>query len=196
MTARAQLNHLFDRWGIWAFMLIAAAHTITIATLPELEGPLQWVMWPLIILYPVGIFKLGLKHEPITCATCWDLFPVNPGERAARRSRPWFAAVHTVIWLSDRLRRLPFLDGPSASIIAAITILVAVVGLARIVIDPPWISLVGFLYVVLIVHSGRRHAQLQPWCPWCRRGGEGEDETEAPDPQPSTGRDLKPAGVH
>jgi hypothetical protein len=195
VTARAQLNHLFDRWAVWIFLLLASANTITGGINPNLEGPLQWVMWPLLTLYLVGIFKLGLKHEPITCGTCWDLFPVNPGEHAARRSRPWFAAVHTVIWLADRLRRLPFLDGVSASIIATMTMLVTVVGVARIVIDPPWISLVALLYVALIVHSARRHAQLQPWCPWCRRRGKGDEEPKTPDPQPSTGRDLALEGA-
>lgn len=196
MTARAQLNHLFDRWAVWAFLLLASANTLIGGLNPDLQGLLQWFMWPLLALYVLGLFMLSSNHEPITCGTCWDLFPVNPGEHAARRSRPWFAVVHVVIWLAERLRRLlPFLDGASASIIASLTLLVSAVGVARIVVQPPWINLVGLLFVGLVVHSARRHAQLQPWCPWCHRRGKGKDQPEAPEPQPSTGRDLALEGA-
>lgn len=32
-------------------------------------------------------------------------------------------------------------------------------------------------------HATRIHAALQPWCPWCRRGGGGDDD-HAPQPDP------------
>lgn len=195
MTARAQLNHLFDRWGVWVFMLMAAAYTITIAILPELEGPLQWVIWPILVLYPVAIIALGRRHEPIMCGTCWKLFPLNPAEHAAGRARPFLASLHVVIWLSDRLRRLPFVDALNASLIVMLTLMVAVHTVTQILLDPPWVFLVTLLFVAFIVHSGRRHAQLQPWCPWCRRGGPPKEQPEAPDPQPSTGRDLALEGA-
>lgn len=196
MTARMQINHLFDRWSLWAFVLVGTAHTITIGITPELEGPLNWVMWPFVIAYGFGLFFLGRQHEPVTCASCWDRFPINPEEQAARRARPWLAVTHLTMWLADRLRRLPFLDAFNAALLASMLLLMTVVSVARIVVQPPWISMVSLFYVVFFVHSLRRHAQLQPWCPWCRRGDDGDEETEEPEPEPSTGIDLKPAGVH
>jgi hypothetical protein len=196
MTIRMQINHLFDRWSVWAMVVLCTAHTITIAITPELEGPLNWALWPIVIAHVLGLWFLGRQHEPVACGACWKRFPINPEEQAVRRARPSLAYVHVLLWVSDRLRRIPFLDGLTAGLLATLLLMVAVTGVARIFIGPPWISMVTLFYVLFFVHSARRHAQLQPWCPWCRRGDDGDEEPEEPDPQPSTGIDLKPAGVH
>lgn len=195
MTARMQINHLFDRWAVWFIVLVGTAHTITIAITPELKGPLNWVMWPLVIAHGFGLWFLGRQHEPVTCAACWDRFPINPEEQAARRARPSLAFIHVLLWVGDRINRLRFMDGFTSQFLASMLMLMAVVSTARIFIGPPWISMVTLFYILFFVHSARRHAQLQPWCPWCRRGKGRDKEPEAPTPEPSTGIDPKPVGV-
>lgn len=195
MTARMQINHLFDRWSVWALVLLGTAHTFAIAITPELKGPLNWVMWPLVIAHGFGLFFLGRQHEPVTCAACWDRFPINPEEQAARRARPSLAFVHVVMWVGGWINRIPFMDVLTSAFLASMLMMMALVSAARIFIGPPWISMVLLFYILFLVHSAQRHAQLQPWCPWCRRGGDDDKEPEEPEPQPSTGIDLKPVGV-
>jgi len=195
VTRRLRLNHLFDLWAVWVIALFVIANAVTTAIWPDLDTLLTWtVMWPVVILHAVGLLTLARKHESIACDICRDRFLVVPGDDTARRARPYLILTHVVMWLSDRLRKLGF-DALGAGIIAAMALVVAVTSIARLIVPAHWTGVVAILFVIFFVHSVRRHSQLQPWCPWCRRGGTPEDEPEVPDPQPSTGRDLALEGA-
>ena len=44
--------------------------------------------------------------------------------------------------------------------------------------------------MIFLILAYSTHRRLQPWCPWCREGGGGDDEPATPDPAPDGRRQL------
>jgi hypothetical protein len=113
-----------------------------------------------------------LAHSRMLCPACAARLPLDP--QAAAERRRW--QLHLTHLLPNRTK--------------LIWILLVLLGLP-LLIPTGWP--LNAWYVVqdtaaaVLLWSLLTHSALQPWCPWCRRGDDGEP---APAPVPESGRGL------
>jgi hypothetical protein len=114
-----------------------------------------------------------MQHGMSLCAQCVTEFRTDAAEHAARHT--WrFTAIHRVT---------PFLSGTG----------LVVMLFSETAGDSAWRGVFYLpLYASIIsgMLLGRFHGSYQPWCPYCRRGGGGEDSEMVPDPTGDHGRPL------
>lgn len=162
---RGGLVHRAD----WAFALLALS-TGACGFFP----PTVWSTALHVLLSGLTIFMLvaALVHGARLCERCVTEFVIDAPERAARHERRfWF--FHQSAW--------------------GLALMMIPLGVSSF-LDAPWRG-VGFTFVagaqVASALLSRFHGSYQPWCPFCRRGRGGDDETEAvPDPTGGHGRPL------
>lgn len=113
----------------------------------------------------VGIVFAGMKHDRELCERCMARMPLD-SDAAVRRNRPILKARHHSWWILGTVIGLLVIQDlfPAHSWKSG-----AVATLGNVVIAL-------FFFVV------DRHNRLQPWCPWCRGGG--DDEALVPDTPP------------
>jgi hypothetical protein len=143
---------------------------------------LQLVPLPMVTAMAVSItlfafvllcWLLMREHDRRLCEHCVLAMPLNPSERAKRyHRRLWMA--HT--GLEPRFV-VPYLVVLISSNFATSTI--GRIGWALIQLS--------MAYLIL---SQSTHRKLQPWCPWCRDGGGGEEVDETPPVVPHDDRQL------
>jgi hypothetical protein len=157
-------NRAVDRLGHYATdLLIAAIIGVVAVGLYPLPGPFTYTV-PLALFAVVLLSWLLLRqHDRRLCERCVLSMPLNPAEQAHKlRRRFWMA--HTG---SEPRFLIPYIAVLVMSNFATSTI-------GRI----GW-ALIQLSMIYLILSQGT-HRRLQPWCPWCRDGGGGEEVDETP----------------
>jgi hypothetical protein len=113
------------------------------------------------------------EHDRRLCEQCVHEIPLNPAEHAKRYQRRF--------WMAHTGSEPRFL-GPYLIVLVSSNF--ATSGIGRV----GW-ALVQLSMVYLIL-SQATHRKLQPWCPWCRDGGGGEEVDETPPVLPNDDRQL------
>ncbi|RJL21123.1 hypothetical protein [Bailinhaonella thermotolerans] len=168
-------GHLYGRCGLAVYGVVAC---LALAGVPVHAV----VAWPMLVSMVAG---LGAEqvHARRYCDWCTRALPLDTQAQIARNRyalRTW--------------HRLP----RSGRLLAGLTALwaasLAVAFGGRAAGVPVEVSgrialgmLVGPIAVLGLV--SQIHQRLRPWCPWCRRGGGGEEPGE-PEPGPSHGKPL------
>jgi hypothetical protein len=112
-------------------------------------------------------------HDRTLCEHCVASMPLNPSEQAVRYKRRF--------WMSHTGAERRFIV-PYLVVLLGSNFFPGTIGrIAWAVIQA------SMIYLIL---SYSTHRRLQPWCPWCREGGGGDEIVESPDPVPSRGRQL------
>lgn len=144
---------------------ILAAIALRVDPLPS--GTLLSVMVPVMVMAVVLISWLMMRqHDRRLCEHCMASMPLDATAQAARyRSR--FDVAHLGSSRSVVIGYLALLIGSAF-----------VPGLAGEIF---WT--VMQLSMVYLVLSYSTHRRLQPWCPYCRGGGE-DDKVDTPEPLP------------
>lgn len=115
---------------------------------------------------------LSLRRGRTLCLWCAADFPLDPGELAQRRRRS-LRLHHQTAGLGWTV---VLVLGP----LLGLVVLQAAVDLPR-----PAVELgiaAALMPLAVVAQAGVVHTRLQPWCPWCRRGG--GDGERSPDPAP------------
>lgn len=149
---------------------IGAAVVLGLRPLPGLFG----LTVPIALFgFVIASFLLMRAHDRKLCESCMSAMPLNAAEQATRYRRRFWAA-HTG---SEPRFLIPYLVVLIGSNFATSTP-------GRIF----WAAMqLSMIYLILAQSSHRR---LQPWCPWCRGDGGGEDVDETPPVLPHDDRQL------
>lgn len=197
MASRPLLIHVADYSIGWVPSMLLVLNT-TAAYIPVLQDSAPWAAAQIavIAIWLPTHHRCSKLHEPGLCPVCFAKAPRNPGAVAAGRARPLLWFVHRFYVLGAVLLfRFRF---PETAAIWASTVLV-IFGppvVFALVLPTPWSIFVVAWYLLFTFHAAYRHRQLRDFCPWCpRRGGDDGEQTPDPDPEPSTGRQLEPAGA-
>lgn len=163
-----------DRLGHYGseLLITAIAATVVIGLYPP---PGLFALTIPVALFGVVILAwlLMRHHDRRLCETCVLSMPLNPSAQAQRyRRRFWMA--HTGTEPRFFVPYLVVLIGSNFAHSTPGRVLWAVVQLSTV-----WLIL-----------SQTTHRRLQPWCPWCRGDGGGEDVDETPPVLPHDDRQL------
>lgn len=152
-------------------LLIASIVAVVAVGLKPLPGPFQYTV-PIALVGVVLLSWLSMRaHDRRLCEQCAAEIPLNPAARATKlRRRFWMA--HTG---AEPRFLIPYVLVLVGSNFATSTI--GRVGWA--------LMQLSMIYLIL---SQSTHRKLQPWCPWCRDGGGGEDVKETPPVLPQDDR--------
>jgi hypothetical protein len=155
-------------------LLIASIVGVVAVGLHPLPGALLFTVPLALAVLVIYSWLLMRQHDRSLCETCVHSMPLNPAARANRmQHRFWMA--HTG---AEPRFLLPYMVVVIGSNFAA-TSPVGKAGWALVQLS--------LIYLVL---SQSTHRKLQPWCPWCREGGGGEDVDETPPVLPHDDRQL------
>lgn len=183
----ADEKRLFDHVALWchhhdAYVWTAWVWTAVIVNFATSGTPgfswlslVPWIPWTGVMLAMVG----GRLHVDkfFDCAFCHERQPLDAPAQAERYRQ-------TLINVHNK-RRL---------IIIGVLVFLALIGLPLILtrLLGPGFGSVGLLPMwIMMLHlgwSGRKHGQLQPWCPICRRRDEDDDPIDVPAPTPPGAR--------
>lgn len=148
-----------------------AALALAIVSVWLPEGNWRWAVTALMFTAVVGIFLDMRYHRGRLCERCAARVPLNGGHLADRYRR-LFRVWH---WLADKVWRVP-----------ASLVLLAVVTLPLPKTMGGTLQLAGLGVALWIADQ---HLRLRPWCPYCRWGDGGDEETTpVSSPAPSTSR--------
>lgn len=155
------------RLGHYAPALLSVSILGVIAVgLYPLPGPLLLTV-PLALLVVVVMSWLMMRqHDRQLCEQCVASMPLNPAELAARLKRRFWLA-HTGMQRRFLVPYLVVLIGSNFATGTAVGKL-------------GW-ALIQLSMVYLIV-SHSTHRRLQPWCPWCKEGGGGQEREDVTPP--------------
>lgn len=144
------------------------------------------------LLGAVGVWHLRVR----ICERCADDVPLD-GAAAAEKNRMSLWLVHRISTPLDGFLQ-HIANHPILIAVASVAVVFALdwIGALSIIvagIRVVWLPLfvATILFLMYGMRAGQRHDSLQPWCPWCRSGGGGDDET-VPEPRPTTGATLRP----
>lgn len=136
-------------------------------------GPevMTWLGWgPTLMVVPFVASIIAHSRIP-ACEVCVRKIPLNGSELAERR-RFFLQWNHRFWWLLA-----PFL-----------VINVVTLGVASLFDDRTMDSIMGAIagsaWVPTLI-AVEIHDRLRPWCPWCRRGRDDDEEAPAPTPVPA-----------
>ncbi|WP_375482096.1 hypothetical protein [uncultured Jatrophihabitans sp.] len=149
---------------------IGAAIVLGLRPLPGLLG----LTVPIALFgFVIASFLLMRAHDRRLCEACMKAMPLNAAQEATRYQRRFWTA-HTG---SEPRFLLPYLAVLIGSNFATSTP-------GRVF----WVVMqLSMIYLILAQSTHRR---LQPWCPWCRGDGGGEDVDETPPVLPHDDRQL------
>lgn len=136
--------------------------------------PKQVISYVLVLIAMYGILSSG-RHREMPCEICIEKMPLNASEQAESKS--------TLRWL--RLQHFAY----GTVLRANVGLMVWIVALTAVGMLMPGklgdsISALITGFYCLTMWASRVHNQYQPWCPFCRKPGGGDGETEvAPAPK-------------
>ena len=161
-----------DRLGHHAGEILIAAIVSVVALRLHPPG-IALAMTMSVTLFTIVLLAwlLMRQHDRRLCERCAGAMPLNPAEQAARyRRRFW--TVHTAAEPRFLIPYLVVLIGSNFATTSAGQIGWAIVQLS----------------MVYLILSHTSHRRLQPWCPWCRGGG--DEVGEHPEVLPRDDRQL------
>jgi hypothetical protein len=144
-------------------MLIASIMAVVAVGLWPLPGPFQFTV-PLTLFGVVLLSWLSMRaHDRRLCEQCAAEMPLNPAARATK--------LHRRFWMAHTGAEPRFLI-PYVVVLIGSNFATSTIGRVG------WALMqLSMIYLIL---SQSTHRKLQPWCPWCRDGGGGEDVEEKP----------------
>ena len=163
----ATLGHRANSMLATSIVLVVALQCLPVDPLMSL------VVSVTLIAFVVLCWLLMSEHDRRLCELCAAEMPLNPAEEAKRLHRRFWMA-HTG---SEPRFLVPYLLVLVSSNFATTTI--GRVGWAVIQLS-----------MVYLLVSQSTHRKLQPWCPWCRGDGGGEEVDETPPVLPHDDRQL------
>jgi hypothetical protein len=154
-------------------MLIASIVAVVAVGLHPLPGPFLFTVPIALFGFVLLSWVLMRKHDRQLCEQCVHAMPLNPAAQATRlRRRFWMA--HTG---AEPRFLVPYL-------IVLVSSNFATTPMGRV----GWAVIQ--LSMVYLILAQSTHRRLQPWCPWCRADGGGEDVDETPPVVPHDDRQL------
>lgn len=159
-------------WGhLSADLLCVAVVAAVIVGLYPPPATLQVTLPVALILFVLACWVTMRRHDRSLCEHCAAAVPLDAAERAARY-RLRFRLAHAG---GEPRLVVPYLAALALSNFAPGTIGRVLWALAQ-------------LTLVYALRCGVTHRRLQPWCPWCRGGG--QDDRVSSDPLPEDDRQL------
>jgi len=158
-------DHAAGRLGHHASALLIAALVAVIAIGLVPPPGLLGVTLPLALFaLTITTFLMMRQHDRRLCEACAAALPLNPAERAQK--------LHRRFWMAHTGAEPRFLVPYLVVLLGANFAATTTVGKLL------WAAVQSsMIYLIL---SARTHRILQPWCPWCRGGGGGQDVDETP----------------
>ena len=166
----AEARSFLDVWGHYAgeCMIVAIAGQIFAGLYPQ-RGLTGVVIGVAIMALLISSFLVMRRHDRRLCETCMAELPLNP-EAVVQRQQMRFWVTHTG---SEPKYLVPYLVVVFGSSFAYNVI-------GRI----PWAIIQATLIYLILAQI--THRKLQPWCPWCKNGG--DRNPALPDVLPSDDR--------
>jgi hypothetical protein len=167
-------ERLYGRWGHFApELLMGAIGAVILLGFRPVYGPLALASSLGLVSFVLVSWVLMRRHDRSLCEHCVAAMPLNPSELAVRyRTRFWMSHAG-----AEPRYILPYLAVLIGSNFATGTF-------GRLA----WAIVQSSMIFLILAYS--THRRLQPWCPWCREGGGGDDEPATPDPVPDGRRQL------
>lgn len=151
---------------------ILAEVAIVVFPLPA-GNPLSLVLPVVLFGFVVASWVLMRQHDRHLCELCLRTMPLDAAAQAQKHRRR-LALVHV---------------GQDRRLMAAY--LVVLLGANALLFhDALWTRLVWAAVqstMIALVLAYSTHRSLQPWCPWCRDDGGGEEHVDTPEPMPVGG---------
>lgn len=162
-------------WGHFApeMLITSIVGVILIRVLPPAQPAMMLGVSVAIIAFVLATWLQMRKHDRGLCEHCMASMPLNPSAKAVRY-RPRF-------WLAHKGGE-PRIGGPYLVVLISSNFARGSVG------ELFWVVMQTTMIYLILSYS--THRRLQPWCPWCRNDGGGEDDPVSPDPVPGDRRQL------
>lgn len=165
-----------SHYSMW-FAAWLCASNVLMAVVPQ---SVMWAQWTLVWTgYIFGLLPLVMSYygdqvhvRAWDCPTCVARTPILNSAEEVERQRP------RLRWVHDRKRVLTYAAESFALFLAA-PFLIPGSPIWRQAVALPWYAV--WIYTCL---AGEAHRNLQPWCPWCRRGGDGDVPVDVVPPNP------------
>ncbi len=144
-------------------LLIASVAGAVLLGLHPLPGALGFTVPLALFGFVIASWLLMRAHDRRLCEACMSAMPLDAARQATRYSRRFWTA-HTG---SEPRYLIPYL--------------VVLIGSNFAVSTPGRIFWAAMqLSMIYLILAQSTHRRLQPWCPWCRGGGGGEDVKDTP----------------
>ncbi|WP_375501888.1 hypothetical protein [uncultured Jatrophihabitans sp.] len=185
MTQSAHFHGAWDDDGTWTSrlaanlghhaseLLIASIGAAVILGLRPLPGAFGVTVPVALFGFVIASWLLMRAHDRRLCEACMSAMPLDAAKQATKYTKRFWTA-HTG---SEPRFLIPYLVVLLGSNFAAGTV-------GRIF----WAAMQ--LSMVYLILAQSTHRRLQPWCPWCKGGGGGEDVDETPPVLPRDDRQL------
>jgi hypothetical protein len=158
---RSWLTRVTDAWGHYGgeslIVAIAASIAVKIVPLPLMVNLLAALA---IIVGVIGGFVLMRRHDRRLCELCMTHMPLNPSLEVERHK--WR------FWVAHDGSEMRFVV-PYLAVVFGSSFVVDYIG------KWTWAAIQATL--VYLVLAQVTHRRLQPWCPWCRSGGDSVPES-------------------
>ena len=155
------LTRLATAWGHYGgeCLIAAVAGSIFVGLFPQ-RGYAGLALALGIVGLVIGSFLLMRRHDRRLCENCMAHMPLNPGAEVERKKgRFWLAHNGT-----EPRYLVPYLVVVFGSSFAYDYI-------------GKWVWAAVQSTLIYLVLAQVTHRRLQPWCPWCRSGGDEVPET-------------------
>lgn len=174
---RVKVPNWFQRavshYGVWVLLvLIPGTIAFGLRSLGQGHFWLQVAYGAALAILFYTLWAVGKFHTGALCLVCADRLPDNGGALAEKRMR-WLRLHHV----------LKVVAPASAAALWVVSWLFPGTVYGRAALGAAGLCLIGWMVL------NRMHSRVQPWCPWCRDGDEGE-EAEADVPDPSTNQPV------
>lgn len=161
---------LVGHYSLYAIGLVIAA-IIALDAFGRPHGWLQWANAGLTVCWLVILLVASPHHQRRLCERCARATPLDPQAAATRWSLA-FRVTH----------------GKVVKFIPLILIVALIVATEGVKGQPLWEYLANSAVLVLVFLTylaSWQHTRLQPWCPFCRWGDEGDHESAPEVPAPT-----------
>jgi hypothetical protein len=166
---------LTERWGHLApqALMVSIAAVILLRLHPPADPVTVLGVSLALIMFVLTSWLLMRRHDKGLCEHCMAGMPLNPSELAVRYKRRF--------WLSHSGAEPRYVI-PYFAVLVGSSFLPGQIGLLI------WALVQTSMIYLILAYS--THRRLQPWCPWCRDDGGGQDDPVVPDPLPEDHRQL------
>jgi hypothetical protein len=174
LPARGLLARLAARLGHHATgLLVASIAGAIVLGLHPLSGILEFTVPAALFAFVIASWLMMRNHDRRLCEPCMAAMPLNPSQQAVKYKRRF--------WMAHAGSEPRFLI-PYVAVLVGSNFFTGTIGrIAWAVIQ------MSMVYLIL---SQSSHRRLQPWCPWCRGGGGGEEVDVTPPVIPHDDRQL------
>jgi len=163
-------NRVADLWGHYAGECLVVAIAAQIgARIYPLSAAAAFMITTAILVTVIGSFLLMRRHDRGLCETCMAEMPLNPEAEVERKKMRF--------WVSHTGSEMKYI-APYLGIVLLCNFAYEIIGFV------PW-AIVQSTLIYLIL-SQVTHRKLQPWCPWCKNGG--DRSSDLPEVLPSDDR--------